>query len=181
MASSISAEYILQLVEQAKRGNRASFSELYSLYFPLVRRVLSRACSNRYDVEDLTQDTFLQILTKITTLREANNFQAWLLSIAHNKLKNYYRRKQNQPAQGIIAERTISNSVDILTQILIADEKQQVDRAMQLLKSTDSTTLKDYYWRGLSIQAIAHEQNAPLGTIKRRLCIARQRIARYLR
>ncbi|HBE90335.1 MAG: hypothetical protein A3G57_04720 [Candidatus Andersenbacteria bacterium RIFCSPLOWO2_12_FULL_45_8] len=74
-----------------------------------------------------------------------------------------------------------SDSITPLPILQAANDVRLICKALQSLRPADSNTLIDFYWRGLSIRDMAKKQNAPLGTIKRRLYNARQRIARYLR
>jgi DNA-directed RNA polymerase specialized sigma24 family protein len=51
----------------------------------LMARVPLRA------VDDLVQDVFLIALRRLTTLRDAASFGAWLAAIARNRAKDYHR------------------------------------------------------------------------------------------
>jgi RNA polymerase sigma-70 factor, ECF subfamily len=79
------------LVEAAKRGDRAAFGGLYDRYAGLVHGVLL-AKVPLDEVDDLVQDVFMTALRRLSTLREAGSFGAWLMAIARNRANDYYRR-----------------------------------------------------------------------------------------
>jgi len=80
------------LVEAARRGDRAAFGRLYDRYAGLVHGVLL-AKVPLDEVEDLVQDVFMTALRRLSTLREAGSFGAWLMAIARNRANDYYRRR----------------------------------------------------------------------------------------
>lgn len=49
---------------------------------------------------------------------------------------------------------------------------------MRRLKDMDRDTLEAFYMRGQSLVEMSDQFDAPVGTIKRRLHVARQRLAR---
>jgi RNA polymerase sigma-70 factor, ECF subfamily len=46
----------------------------------------------RDEVDDLTQDVFLQAMRRLKSLRDPSSFGGWLAAIARNRAKDYYRR-----------------------------------------------------------------------------------------
>jgi RNA polymerase sigma-70 factor, ECF subfamily len=79
------------LVDAAKRGDRAAFGRLYNRYAALVHGVLL-AKVPLDEVDDLVQDVFITALRRLSTLRKAGSFGAWLVAIARNRAIDYYRR-----------------------------------------------------------------------------------------
>ena len=177
MLKDIAAKPTVQLVEEAQRGSKTAFGDLYLTHVLLVRTVLARWLSLSNDVEDLTHDVFLQAFLKISTLRNSNAFKGWLLTIAHNRAINYCRRQKTQINPADINQLVVDGRPEHPD---VSDTYDQVNHAMRQLKSSDANSLVDFYWRHLSINDIAAKENVPSGTVKRRLHIARQRIAAHL-
>jgi len=63
-------------------------------------------------VDDLVQDVFERALRQIAKLRDSNAFAGWLMAIARNRVRDYYRR--SKPADELKdvagAERVSSHS-----------------------------------------------------------------------
>ena len=74
----------------AEQGDRAAFGELYeetgrSVYFNCLKLL-----GNAQQAEDITQDTFMKALEKLDSLKEPENFSAWVNRIAINNCKLFF-------------------------------------------------------------------------------------------
>jgi RNA polymerase sigma-70 factor (ECF subfamily) len=78
------------LVAAARDGDRAAFGRLYDRYARMVHGVLLAKVPVG-EVDDLVQEVFLLALRRLSTLREAGSFGAWLAAIARNLANDYYR------------------------------------------------------------------------------------------
>jgi RNA polymerase sigma-70 factor, ECF subfamily len=79
-----------RLVSDARNGDREAFGRLYDRYARMVHGVLL-AKVPAGAVDDLVQDVFLLALRRLSTLREAGSFGAWLAAIARNQANDYHR------------------------------------------------------------------------------------------
>ena len=78
--------------------DRNAFSDLYEAHAPRVYRYLLSRTSNPSDAEELTSRTFLRALAGLDQYRgRGAGFPAWLMSIAHNLLVNWYRDRGRRP------------------------------------------------------------------------------------
>lgn len=119
------------------------------------------------DADDVVQNTFLAAFRKFSSLRDPASFKAWLLTIAKNECRMYYRRKYRTDvipldAVGEIAAKTGTRS-GIAQDILAA------------LPDDARTILVLYYVEEQSQADIAARLNIPVGTVKSRLHYARER------
>src|ERR1700680_2330752 len=64
-------------VAAAQDGDRAAFGQLYERYARMVHGVLLAKVPVS-DVDDLVQDVFIRALRRLSTLRDAGSFGAWL-------------------------------------------------------------------------------------------------------
>lgn len=62
-------------------------------YYPDVYKFCCAKCRNEDVAQDITQETFLLLIDKIDELSDTN-IRSWLLSVANNKLREYFREKQ---------------------------------------------------------------------------------------
>ena len=76
------------LVENARGGDRAAFGHLYIRYARMVHGVLLARVPIG-EVDDLVQDVFLLALRRLSTLRDAGSFGAWLIAIARNRANDH--------------------------------------------------------------------------------------------
>lgn len=91
------------------RTDRSTFSELYTTYIDRVYRYLLSRTSDQTEAEELTSRTFLNALAHLEQFhgrgpeREAQ-FGAWLMTIAHNLLVNWYRDRGRRPPTAALDE-----------------------------------------------------------------------------
>jgi RNA polymerase sigma-70 factor (ECF subfamily) len=78
-------------VAAARDGDRAAFGQLYERYARMVHGVLLAKVPVG-EVDDLVQDVFIKALRRLSALREAASFGAWLAAIARNVANDYHRR-----------------------------------------------------------------------------------------
>ncbi len=81
-----------ELVELAIKGDRAAFTALYDLHVSQVYRHVHYRVYSPAEAEDITQETFIKAWKAIERFRITGApFVAWLLTIAHNLILDYYK------------------------------------------------------------------------------------------
>ncbi|MBP3292502.1 MAG: sigma-70 family RNA polymerase sigma factor [Clostridia bacterium] len=143
------------------------FESLLEQYREPVERYIHYKMPCSADADDVVQNTFLAAFRKFSSLRDPASFKAWLLTIAKNECRMYYRRKYRTDvipldAVGEIAEKTGTRS-GIAQDILAA------------LPDDARTILVLYYVEEQSQADIAARLGIPVGTVKSRLHYARER------
>ncbi len=81
-----------ELAHLARKDGYA-FSELYRRYFKRVYGYHLLRTNNIADAQDLTSQTFMAALESIHRYDGRGSFAAWLMSIAHHKMAQHFRRK----------------------------------------------------------------------------------------
>ena len=71
----------------------ARFETLLEQYREPVERYIHCRMPCSADADDVVQNTFLAAFRNFGTLRDPSAFRAWLLAIAKNECRMYYRRK----------------------------------------------------------------------------------------
>jgi RNA polymerase sigma-70 factor (ECF subfamily) len=91
------------LVARAARGERGAFGLLYQQHVDRIFRFVVFRVRDVSMAEDLTQDIFISAFSAIDRLEHVERFVPWLLTIAHNRITNYWRSTRR--ADGHIAGR----------------------------------------------------------------------------
>jgi RNA polymerase sigma-70 factor, ECF subfamily len=87
------AHEIGRLVRAAREGDRAAFQAIYEHFVKRIYNFLFRMVGSTDEAEDLTQQTFLQALRQLGTLRDAGQIESWIYRIARNEAYQKFRRK----------------------------------------------------------------------------------------
>src|SRR5215813_7649999 len=136
---------------------------------------------NHAESQELSQEVFMHALEKINQLREPECFGGWLRSMAQRMAIN--RAVRRQPLVTGEADTLDGSAVERHTPLdrAIAGERQrQVRAGLKRLKSMDRETLVAFYVKGHSLDEMSDQFASPVGTIKRRLHVARKRLAKEL-
>jgi RNA polymerase sigma-70 factor (ECF subfamily) len=83
----------LDLVEALGRGEPAAAREVWDAHAPRVRRLLARALGPRPEVDDLTQEVFMRVFSRIDALRDAGALREFVIGVAVNVLRRELRRR----------------------------------------------------------------------------------------
>lgn len=99
------------LARQVAGGRTAAVGDLYDRHKWRVYSLCLRMTGNAADAEDLTQEIFIHLLSKIGSFRGECQFTTWLHRLAVNQVLMYFRRvkrRKEQMAEDVEAEISIS-------------------------------------------------------------------------
>src|SRR5690606_30671004 len=108
-------------------------------------------------------------------------FGGWLRSITTRMAIN--RATRGGPVTAAEPEMLESTCVETetpLEQALVRERNRQVRAGLGRLGALDRATLVAFYVKGHSLVEMSDEFHSPIGTIKRRLHVARKRLAKEL-
>lgn len=172
---------LIELVRLAQQGDREAFGRLVEAYQRAVLAIAERRLGNYAEAQELTQEVFVQALRKIAQLETPECFGGWLRSIAVRMSINRATRRGLTVATE--PETMEANCVERETpfdQALANERQAQLRAGLARLKTLDRQTLTAFYIEGHSIDEMSAQFASPVGTIKRRLHIARKRLAEEL-
>ena len=173
----MSGEFTIQTVLHAQAGSRNAFDQLTELFYSRVYGIVMQRLRNTAEADEVTQEVFLRAFRKIAQLKEPAAFAGWLCQIAVRLAIN---RAVRRPAPGSCGPMTfdlVHEADDSPTSNLMQKEDAQrlrfgLDRPGQ----QDRQTLQAFYFEGQSLKEMAEVFDSPVGTIKRRLHTARNRL-----
>ncbi|MFI0980244.1 ECF subfamily RNA polymerase sigma factor, BldN family [Streptomyces sp. NPDC021093] len=83
---------MMDLVERAQGGEAEAFGRLYDQYSDTVYRYIYYRVGGKATAEDLTSETFLRALRRISTFTwQGRDFGAWLVTIARNLVADHFK------------------------------------------------------------------------------------------
>jgi RNA polymerase sigma-70 factor, ECF subfamily len=169
------------LVVAAQQGDRAAFGQLAQRYERAVYATAYRRLGNHSEAQEVGQEVFVKAMQKLSQLRQPECFGGWLRSMTNRMAINRAVRKTPGVATepGSLAATCIDRETP-LAAVLAREERSQVRAGLRRLKRTDRATLMAFYVDGQSLIEMSDQFAAPVGTIKRRLHVARKRLAKEL-
>jgi RNA polymerase sigma-70 factor (ECF subfamily) len=170
-----------ELVLRAQAGDREAFGQLFEHYERAVLATALRRLRNEAEAQELCQEVFVQAMRKLHQLREPECFGAWLRSMTTRMAINRAMRRgpvvDAEPASldGVHVEHKTP-----LANALTRERATAVRAGLRRLRDLDRRTLVAFYVEGRSLAQMSRDFDSPLGTIKRRLHVARKRLAEEL-
>jgi len=170
-----------------KKHQRDIFWNLAQNQTRFLYNVAFRYVGNRYDAEDLVQETLYTAYDKFHQLRDSRKFKSWMFTILRNHFLKWQRKKA--PVQADEFE----NGIDYLSQLESVSLRQDVASAYE--KKIEADTVQSildklpekykavlilYYMEDSSYQEIAEMLAVPVGTVMSRLSRAKQMMKKAL-
>ena len=141
---------------------REDFMKLYDRHVDMVYRVCFSFMKSHADAEDLTQETFLKLLSGCMTFENEKHEKAWLIVTASNLCKDALRkwwRKWEEIGQ--------------FETVAVPEKDCTVYEAILRLKPDYKTVVYMYYYEGYTTAEIAGYLHCPESTVRSRLKRAR--------
>lgn len=165
------------LVDRAKAGDREAFGELVTQFQSHVYHLALGMVRNHTEAQELAQDVFIHAMRKLPQLRESRAFAGWLRQITSRMAINRINRRG--PTFG--TEPEVLDAVAGVNrppeqELELNEAKAELHAGLKQLKADDRATLEAFYLRGQDLKQMAESFDAPIGTIKRRLHVARHRL-----
>ena len=169
------------LVLRAQKGDREAYGELFVRFHPTVYAIALARLRNPTEAEELAQEVFVHGMHKLPQLRDARCFPGWLRMMTTRMAINRKTRKGRvQGVESEVLENTEDRNDGPLAEMIRAEDAEQVHEGLAELKAMDRDTLVAFYGRGATLEQMSNEFDAPIGTIKRRLHVARNRLKEVL-
>jgi RNA polymerase sigma-70 factor (ECF subfamily) len=172
---------IKELVVKAQAGDRTAYGELTERFQPTVYAVALTRLRNPTEAQELTQEVFLHGMKKLPQLRDPQCFAGWLRQITvRMAINRLTRRGPLQKVAPEVLENAAAPGATPLDALVKAEQAAELYRGLERLKPVDRATLVAFYLRGRSLKQMSREFETPIGTIKRRLHVARNRLKKAL-
>jgi RNA polymerase sigma-70 factor, ECF subfamily len=172
---------ITELVLRAQQGDREAYGALAERFQPTVYAVALARLRNPTEAQELTQEVFLHGMRKLAQLREPEAFAGWLRQITVRMAINRLTRGGPlQKADGEVLENAEASGAGPLDAMLRTEAAAELYKGLERLKPVDRATLMAFYIHGRSLKQMSREFETPVGTIKRRLHVARNRLRKQL-
>ena len=174
----------VQLIHRILSGDDEAFSVLVEKYRRNVHALAWRKVGDFHFAEEITQDAFLQVYKKLSTLRNPNHFAGWLYVITNRLCKNWHRKSKSAAIQSL--ESISKREIDEFSYKCYESEQREnevselrietVKKLLQKLPESERTVVILYYLGEMTAKEIGNFLGVSVNTIKSRLQRARKRL-----
>jgi RNA polymerase sigma-70 factor (ECF subfamily) len=165
-----------RLVERLSRGDVSAFEALYDRYAREVF-VLAVHLVGRNDADEIVQEVFLRLWQRAGQFDPSRgSFAAWFMTIARHRVFDELKRRRNAVVVAEAVDDLLESIPDpgasLDERASLAERRRAVLAAVRQLPDEQRRALVLAYFGGLSQSAIADSLDVPLGTVKKRLRLA---------
>ena len=172
-----------ELLALFRQGPHEAFGALVRRYEGELYGYLRRYLGDRDLADDVFQNTFLQLYTKIDQYEPGRPVRPWLYAIATNQAIDALRRQNRHQTVRLHAEAEEAGDSEMPSLLTLLEhqgpsplEQLQSEERKQLVRATVEK-LPDFlkqvvilaYYQGLKYKDIADIMGIPVGTVKSRL------------
>jgi RNA polymerase sigma-70 factor (ECF subfamily) len=170
------------LVRSAQAGDMRAFSELFERYYDVVFRYVLFRMNDRTLAEDITQETFLRALRRISSVTyQGRDIGAWFVTIARNLIFDHVKSSRYR------LESTTSDIVELSPtthgpeqQVLDLATNEEVLRCVRKLNADQQECISLRFLQGLSVAETAKIMDRNEGAVKALQHRAVRRLAQLL-
>lgn len=183
LAVLLNTEEEAELIGRLRARDEAALGELYDQYGKTAYSVVLRIVRRPDTAEDLVQETFLRVWTRIGTYNvQRGTLYTWILTIARHLAIDYTRTAIGQG-------RERGANLDEIERVLFADPESAVRqsinsrlvvKALEGLEPKYRQLVEMAYFDGMSHSELAEKLQLPLGTVKTWLRAALQQLRQDL-
>ena len=181
------------VVALAQKGREPAYRELIRRYERPVFSLVYRMVRDRELAEDLTQDTFVKVLSHIEKYRSEFKFSSWLFKIANNVAIDHLRRRQldtismEGSPHATTSDLAEATSFELATQdetplqeLEARELGSEIERAIAHLRPEYRACILLRHVEDKSYEEIAATLDLPLGTVKTYIHRARHELRKLL-
>ncbi|MCY3883812.1 MAG: RNA polymerase sigma factor [Gammaproteobacteria bacterium] len=131
MANIGGVQIAVEVVEQLMQGNSDAQEKVFEALSKPVYTMALRILGDSHAAEDVTQDTFIDVLTKAHTIRQPSHFVGWVRTLAVNRCymrlrTPWHRRRVNYEPEVIATDDQTSDMIDIERALAEMDPKTRM-------------------------------------------------------
>ena len=173
----------VDLIRRTLEGDQSAFTVLVNRYQKQVHTLIWRKIGDFHVAEEITQDVFLKVYKKLSTLKYSDHFPGWLYVIATRHCIAWLRKKK-RPTTSLNAMSTVEFEECCYMQYeaersktsAVEQQRDIVKRLLQKLPESERTVVTMHYLAEMSCEKISEFLGVSPNTIKSRLHRARRRL-----
>ena len=175
--------FVEHLSAKVKQMTNFEFSHKVNLHYSPLRGYALKLTQDHEDANDLVQETMLKAFKNKDKFEEGTNLKGWLYTIMKNIFINNYRRMvkgniftDDTEGQFYINQASFTAKNEGERNLVMKELNAAIDELAENLKTPFLMSFEGYKY-----EEIAEQLNVPLGTVKIRIHVARQRLMERLK
>jgi len=162
------------LVLDCVQGDRAAWRILHRRYFPIAAALLRKLGVRERELEDATQEVFLQMFRYLPSFRGESELKTWLYRLCITQARRARRRRRVREALHQVLSLAPEESLVSSPAFCEQTARRRIEKALACLSDGDRSVFVLYEMEGVSGKQIAEIVGCKEATLWRRLHYARK-------
>jgi RNA polymerase sigma-70 factor (ECF subfamily) len=175
----ISQEECLELVGKCKKGCRNSEERLHKILKGTIHSICRRYSRDHQEAEDIAQECFIKVFTKMGDYRGDGSFQGWVRRIAVNLSITEYKKRRSIGIHEDI-ERKFDIQDDSFEKMDFGCTREEIEKFIEDLPKGYKEVIKLYFIEGYKHKEISEILGISTNTSKTQLLRGRNSIRRNM-
>ncbi|TYQ15028.1 UNVERIFIED_CONTAM: RNA polymerase sigma-70 factor (ECF subfamily) [Acetivibrio alkalicellulosi] len=171
-------------------NKRHKLLSLIDIYKQQVYKLCYQLTNNKFDADDLFQDTWVRVVKNLDYYDENKSFNTWLYTITINLYKDRYRKQKRW--MNIIKDFFTNEKKDFEflnvsenkfhpeTHLVDRESIKELEKFVGSLTDTFRIPIILYYFKEMNYTQISTILDIPIGTVKSRLSRGIQKLKKML-
>jgi RNA polymerase sigma-70 factor (ECF subfamily) len=168
-----------ELLDRWAAGDDRAGAQLFERHHTAVVRFFR--AKGILEVEDLVQETFLELTRGRERFRAESSFRAFLFGTARNILRGYFRRRRRKEGNIDFGTHTVVD-LGASPSAVLADraEKRLLLEGLRRLVVDDQIVIELYMWESMTAPELAEVLGLTVHAVRSRLFRAKQRLREHV-
>jgi len=163
---------LINLIKRCSRGDRKAQEHLYYSYYGYCISIALRFSGTREMAEEIVNDSFLKIFTKIESHNTDKSFKAWIRKIVVNTALDYNRKD----LRNFYTVELIEEKHDSVVENIEFPHAEEIINLLQKLSPMYRLVFNLHVMEGYSHEEIAQMLDISVNTSRSNLSRAKERV-----
>ena len=150
----------------AQRGDDDAFARLVQRHEQSLEKHLYRFTDNRTDLQDLRQETYIEVYKSIATYRHQGPFSCWLRRIASRVVYRHWARQAREGRAKVAYLELVNHLAQKGATHFLQDDSEGVKSILAPLTPAERSLLEMRFVQGLKIVEIAAHIQCNVGCVR---------------
>ena len=167
---------IARFRQDSEQNNPRLLAELVRRFQSEVVKECYRYVKNRDEAQDVSQEVWIRVITKLPQYDNTQPFRPWLFTIVKNRCLDHLRQNKKLLHQEISLKIADSLQEEMEGEDIAPPTVELLEALMEKMSGQGRLVLLLKYYQGWSIKEIQHSLDVSESTVKMRLARSREKI-----
>lgn len=176
-------EYSVLLIHKILDGDKEAFATLVKMYQKRIHAIAWRKINDYHIAEDITQEAFIQVYEKLSSLKNPKQFDGWLYVIVDRLCIDWLKKNkldtqslQNTPTETLEETYYMHYESKHREMETVEHYREIVKKLLNKLPESERTVFTLYHLGDMTAKEVAKTLGISVNTVKSKLRRARNRL-----